>query len=473
MIVFLSCTVHRYNVSAVAAVNTIANSSSMIENISYDHLNNQELQTSSILPPHSSEHVVITFNDFSELGSINEEEEQEEEEKEVFIERSQTCTPELPPRTEEMMHIIAEDGTSLSSHTTPSPSRPDHVICQSNHVTLNLDHVTPNLNHECDHVTLNLNHECDHVTLNLDHVTPNLNHECDHVTFNLDHVTPNLNHECDHVTDESSPHHLTMDEEAISVNSYKIMIPATPQLVRELNNTTSSDSMEQPSGQTLDAMEVTENEQSVVAVHTNIPSTSCLSTHEEQRPPPRPPRPSPTKPGMKLAAMNILTADPRNSPPSIPHDSDTADNTPLPLSLPTQHSHRLPPPLPQDPVTTSHDPHITSHPISLHSTHTKHSHRLPPPLPVDSTPSPHHISRPPPPIHLPSHSDREHKREFKRTLPPRNIKRYPTSSSGSNSSNPGNVRLSCDEGAGEEEEDVFLKFNESYHSFHSHKFSFF
>ena len=419
---------------AVAAVNTIANSSSMIENISYDHLNNQELQTSSILPPHSSEHVVITFNEqdnFSELGSINEEqEEEEEEEKEVFIECSQTCTPELPPRTEEMMHIIAEDGTSLSSHTTPPPSRPDHVICQSIHVTLNLDHVTSNLNHECDHVT-----------------------------------------------DKSSPHHLTMDEEAISVNSYKIMIPATPQLVRELNNTTSSDSMEQPSGQPLDAMEVTENEQSVVAVHTNIPSTSCLSTHEEQRPPPRPPRPSPTKPGMKLAAMNILTAgdqSPRNSPPSIPQDSDTADNTPLPLSPPTQHSHRLPPPLPQDPVTTSHDSHITSHPISLHSTHTKHSHRLPPPLPVDSTPTPHHISRPPPPIpYLPSHSDREHKREFKRTLPPRNIKRYLTSSSGSNSSNPGNVRLSCDEGAGEEEEDVFLKFNESYHSFHSHKFSFF
>ena len=261
----------------------------MIENISYDHLvplNDQELQTSSILPPHSSEHVV---NDFSELGSINEDEEEqeEEEEKEVFIERSQTCTPELPPRTEEMMHIIAEDGTSLSRHTTPPPSRPiesDHVICQSNHVTLN-----------------------------------------------------NLNHECDHVTDKSSPHHLTMDEEAISVNSYKIMIPATPQLVRELNNTTS---MEQPSGQPLDAMEVTENEQSVVAVHTNIPSTSCLSTHEEQRPPPRPPRPSPTKPGMRLAAMNILTADGRNSPPSIPQDSGPADNTPLPLSLPTQHSHR-------------------------------------------------------------------------------------------------------------------------------------
>ena len=85
----------------------------------------------------------------------------------------------------------------------------------------------------------------------------------------------------------------------------------------------------------------------------------------------------------------------------------------------------------------------------------------PPPIPWETTPSS-------PPSLLPPRPGQERggrSSEGSLSLPPRHIRRYPTSSSGSSCSTPGPGTGSLDEGG---EEEVFLQYNQSYHTFSKH-----
>ena len=462
-----------------AATNALTRNSSLLENVNYEHhipRRQQHHSLTSSLTAHSSEHVAVIVttssgaetaltaarDDKSDLDSIYEEE--------TSMERSLTCTPELPPRTEEMLHIVSEDGVSCGSlNITPPPPLPPPP--------------PPSVPHISDDITCETDHK---ITEASDHVVS----ETEQVICVSGDILLAI---------DSSPQHLPLDE-VTSVSSYKIMIPAKLQD----SEAASEPPVDQLSGQVLNSTKEAEDKEKENAgtLQTSIlppfqqPLTSAVLTQEEQGPPPRPPRPSPTRPGMRPAGVNSPVAIVRQShrppPPSLPSSTKRPHRLPPPLPqdsltpttpsldaikkpppLSPQHTHSLSPPIPQATSTSSLDPHKPS----------------PPPVPL--SPQPHrdqpqvpagaslHTSRPPPiplPANSPPTSSARGKLSRTLPLPPRNIKRYPTSSSGSNSSNGGSVRVTLEEGAGEEYEDVFMRFNESYHSLrylNTDKFNFF
>ena len=127
---------------------------------------------------------------------------------------------------------------------------------------------------------------------------------------------------------------------------------------------------------------------------------------------------------------------------------------------------RPPKPTPSSPKTAAHSntgkPAPPTPPLAGGSTSSSGRKTRAPPIPWDPAPSPPSLLPP-----RPGQREGGRRSEGSMSLPPRHIRRYPLSSSSGSTPGPGSG--SPDQGDGEEE--VFLKYNESYHTitkfFHS------
>ena len=377
----------------------------------------------------------------------------------VDVDYSQVCTPDLPPRTEEMLQII----TSESPECGDSRSS---ARLSSNPSQLNSPPLTPSLQHDTPPMSAGFS-ASQPVTSNLHPLTPpppRPHTSTPHLTQSPPPHSPISPSHSQHSTSSllppsnlstgpqppqsdssplpnSSPTHPhspppplppkpntrfqsnTSDPEQDTTvgYSYCILVPAPAQPSTVTHSTSNKvESTGQPSrqlwSQTLDQETAPSagEPQSVETVQITGPSHSFQEelseqTQEEQAPPPIPPKPTPT----------VLTS----APASRKWDS-----------LPLTHS------------KTGHTP------IAQHA------------RPVPSVTQPSYPPSSLPPSRTPRHPQRVRVTvsEGSRSLPPRHIRRYPASSSGSSSTaGPG----SLDEG---EEEDVFLKYNQSYHTITRH-----
>ena len=449
--------------------------------------------------------VVDISNQSTVMDNILELSSQGSIEEERYEGCSTTCTPEVPPRTEEM-YIM---GSSQVTCDFPTPQ----VVDISNKAS-----VMGSIETE--------SHE-DHTNTHTPEVPPRTKEMyiiADSVPCASSIVHSPLSNKQDGVPVLTSEFGNLLSEDVVT-SSYEFLIPARSlcsdgstkssldeSVTRKSNDSEkATDPIDKISMEMINNESVEEAESATNTEHVQSkqqtprplsylePSCNLLCIHkqEEEVPPPRPPKPSPTSSAMNNATTPKLphplspptpeiTEDSRSSPPPLPPRDDPPPSLPArdipPPSLPSRDVCSLPPSREVSlhslssrstipPSLPSRDvPHLFSSRDNIKLLHSFHSKATPSlSLPSRDTPphslsSRHTLSPSLPPrntLRLPV--DHLAQQEFTIELPPRHIRRHPTSSSSS-----GNEKSLFDQDGGKDTEDVFLQYNESYHTLTEH-----
>ena len=389
---------------------------------------------------------------------------------------SQTSTPDLPPRTEEMLEIVTSDG-SLNENSNISSQRPAVALSQPTSPVM--QHMPPSPSTAFS--------ASQPASSSLPPHTPPPTHP---------HSTPNLHTLSQALSSQYPPESLSSPPHSQqSTSSQPTELLSAPQLASQISTSLSDPPQDQPQ----------------LSLTHGKPSPTGIS------PPPLPP-----KPGTRLqsnsdqetaAGYSYCIMLPAQLPSAALHTSTTGSSK---VDMPIQpHEQLWGQPLNQETTLASEEaqrkqklsPSFQEEPVNQSTELTQEEQSLPPPRPPKHTLSPvksfstssaterhwqshspttGHSKRggesrpplmlkdniPPPSSLLPSRAPRHPLKgggritvsEGSMSLPPRHIRRYPTASTTSSSSStagPGSL-----EETGEEE--VFLKYNESYHTITRH-----